>query len=178
VRSTLAGTAALLITDEARDVRRRLGPWAWTILEELHLQVPSSTTDLIVDANVRGLAANLGLSPDTVARALRTLRGHHLISMEQTRQDGGGRFGRSRYRLARIPGLAIRPFGTDPHAVGPNTGPPHSGVPRTVESYTAKPAAELADSRKDEQPEDHNRPQGPAADPVGMNQLALPGLSA
>ena len=77
----------------------------------------------------------------------------------------------------RTLGLAIRPFGTDPHEVGPNTGLPNPGTPRTAESYRAKPPAAPADSRKDEQPEDHNRPHRPGADPVGRNQLALPGLS-
>jgi excisionase family DNA binding protein len=69
--------------------------------------------------------------------------------------------------------LTIRPFATELHEVGPEYGLPHPGAPRTAESHTAEPHAAPTDPRKDEQPEDHNRPHRPAADPVGRNQLAL-----
>ena len=49
-------------------LRRVLGPTAWTVLEELTAEADHDGSRLVVrSTNVRALAARLGLNKDTVA---------------------------------------------------------------------------------------------------------------
>jgi hypothetical protein len=67
----------------ARELRRLLGPTAWMVLEELCVRADS---DGCVSIGVRRLAGDLGLDKDTVARALRYLRGIGLVDRSREGQ--------------------------------------------------------------------------------------------
>ena len=80
-------------------------------------------------ASTRTLAAELGLSKDTCARALRTLRSAELITVDATRTELG-RFGTIRYRLT-APSRIIRTR-TDQPIESTNTESPLVAVPPTT----------------------------------------------
>ena len=64
----------LALTAEARAFRRAVGVAAWAVLEELVLEADADTSGtLVVRTNVRRLAAQLGMSKDTAARAISRL---------------------------------------------------------------------------------------------------------
>ena len=75
---------------------RDIGPTAWVVL--VHLYGSPTAGTRFVTASARTLAAELGLSKDTCARALRTLRIAELIAIDTARTELG-RFGTVRYRL-------------------------------------------------------------------------------
>ena len=63
-----------MIGVEAAELRRVLGPTAWTVLEELAVQAQRDGSRLVVrSTNVRDIAGCLALNKDTVARALARL---------------------------------------------------------------------------------------------------------
>ena len=75
-----------------RDIR----PIAWVVLVHIYGSPTAGTRS--VTASTRTLATDLGLSKDTCARALRTLRTADLIGIDTVRTELG-RFGTVRYRL-------------------------------------------------------------------------------
>lgn len=88
------------LTASARPLRRTLGPVAWAVLEELVFDAePDPGGDLLVVTNVRLLAMNLGLSKDTVARALTRLIDAGHVRREGTDRSAGGRFAVGAYRI-------------------------------------------------------------------------------
>ena len=93
---------AVVIGPETTDVIRAVGPLAWVVL--IHLYGSPSAGSRSVTASTRTLATGLGLSKDTCARALRTLRSSGLIDVDTTRTEHG-RFGTIRYRLLAPPKL-------------------------------------------------------------------------
>ncbi len=98
---------------EWRAWRRRLGPVAWVVLEEL---CDHAAGDGEARVSARSLAGVLGLDKDTVARALRRLTEAGLVVAGSQRRDGG-RFGAGRYRL-------LIPQGGRPASPAPTTTPP------------------------------------------------------
>ena len=85
-----------------KTLRRRLGPTAWVVLEAAVLLAHDVDGDLVVDASARSLASEVGLSKNTVARALSTLRESGFVTFTQTRA-GDGVFGPGRYVIALPP---------------------------------------------------------------------------
>lgn len=81
-------------SDEARSLRRALGPLAWCALEALTERADGP----IVGASVRSLAAELGVAKNTAHRALSALTRAGLIAPIQDRA-ANGRFSAGRYRL-------------------------------------------------------------------------------
>ena len=77
----------VLGTDTA-ELRRRLGPTAWVVFEELLLASTGPNEACHASVSVRSLAARLGLAKDTVARALIRLRRVGLVSNCQSRSRG------------------------------------------------------------------------------------------
>ncbi len=106
---------AVVIGPESTDVIRAVAPLAWVVL--VHLYGSPAASSRSVTASTRTLANDLGLSKDTCARALRTLRTAGLIEVDSTRTDHG-RFGTIRYRLL-APSKLIRPQTTQVHDVEP-----------------------------------------------------------
>ena len=84
-----------------REWRRALRPTAWVVLEALTEQATPRPGDRapVAYVSVRALAAELGLSKDTVADALQALRTAGLVSRVDQSKDGTGRFVRGAYRL-------------------------------------------------------------------------------
>jgi hypothetical protein len=80
---------SILLDASANGERRRLGPTAWTVLEELLAQSVGAGPRCDAVTTTRALAADLGLSKDTVARALQTLRQCHLVDVAQDRTSAG-----------------------------------------------------------------------------------------
>jgi DNA-binding transcriptional ArsR family regulator len=89
---------ALVVTPAACPWRRVLPPSAWLVLEELAI---GASEDGLLSTNVRRLGASLGLSKDTVARALRVLIRAGLVERVDERDASSGRFGAVVYRVDR-----------------------------------------------------------------------------
>jgi DNA-binding transcriptional MocR family regulator len=79
-------------------VRRQVGPLAWVVLEV----AMSVGSDRVATVSARSVAAELGVSKDTAARALRRLAAGGLIGRLE-RRGGGGRFVVGRYGLHVTP---------------------------------------------------------------------------
>ena len=146
-----------MVSAECREVRRRLGPLRWTVLEDLALDAhPDDAGGFWARTSARRVAGHLGIEAGTAANALRRLRAEGLVTL--AREPGpAGRFGCSVYRWAPIPGLTItdqsvpcvdsppmveparvrpatvKPAAVEPAAVGPSAGRPDAGPQLTAE---------------------------------------------
>lgn len=96
----------VVVTAEAGALRRRLGPTAWVVFEELLLASTGPETGCGASVSVRSLAASLGLAKDTVARALVRLRAAGLVAVTQSRSTGGV-FAASNYELHVPSGIVL-----------------------------------------------------------------------
>jgi hypothetical protein len=98
--ATRAEPGALLILGrQAPSLRRRIGPVAWAVLECLAEHAVERGDVTVSRRSVRGLADDLDLSKDSVARALQRLRRDGLVAHVGDR-GGDGRFGRGHYVLS------------------------------------------------------------------------------
>jgi DNA-binding transcriptional MocR family regulator len=111
---------SVLLHSSASHVRRLVGPTAWSVLEELLARSFGAGPTCEAVTSTRALAADLGLSKDTVARALQTLRQRHLVEVAQDR-TGAGTFASGRYRIVMPDGVSL----PDP-ASAPATTPVHA----------------------------------------------------
>src|SRR4051794_15353129 len=121
-----ADPAAVVVIDPAsREMRRRLGPTGWVVLEELLLAAAPSDGVWQASVSVRGLAARTGLSKDTVARAMARLRRAGLVTLHQART--AGLFAAGVYELTIPNGITV--------------GPAASVEPKHASTSTARTAA-------------------------------------
>lgn len=109
------GPPGLHVGPASRQLRRALGAMAWAVLEEVVLDARPTGSDLVAQTNVRRLAASLGISKDTAARAVVRLSDAGLL----TRQDAhrqSGRFMASTYvvRLGEASGITLLAAGSCP----------------------------------------------------------------
>jgi DNA-binding transcriptional MocR family regulator len=88
--------------------------------------------DLVVDASVRSLASEVGLSKNTVARALGMLREAGLVTFTQTRADDGA-FSAGRYAIV-LPAGAFTFAAPTKTSRSPPRRPTGSRVPRSSSS--------------------------------------------
>ena len=97
---------------ERRALRRRLGPVAWCVLEDLIEEARvDSQGRRVATSSVRRLAENLGVSKDTTARALRRLTSAQLIAALPATRSDSGRFGGGAYLIcAAVPYEDTAPF--------------------------------------------------------------------
>lgn len=96
---------ALVIELGAAEVRRRLGPVPWFILEELLLNESESTNGpFVVEDSSRGLAAAVSLNKDTIARALSALTRAGVVTAWRQSKDAG-RFSAGSYQVESVPGV-------------------------------------------------------------------------
>ena len=116
---------------ECRALRLRLRALEWVVLEDVALDaVLDPAGRALAATSARRIAANLGVDPGTVARALTQLRAEGLI--EHSRSQGAdGRFGLSAYLLAPIPGIDLS---------APPTLRPRTERPRVEKPPTASPS--------------------------------------
>jgi biotin operon repressor len=126
---------SVVIGPDTADVIRAVGATAWIVLIHLYGSPPAVSRS--VTASTRTLAAALGLSKDTCARALRTLRSAGLIEVDTTRTENG-RFGTIRYRLLAPPKL-IRTQTNQVHDVEP----PEPTAPPTPRPQATGPSEQL-----------------------------------
>jgi hypothetical protein len=92
----------MMLGSAAPWVRRIVGPVAWAVLEVLAEHSERNRERTVSARSVRGLAAELGLANDTVARALRRLGDAGLLHHESER-EASGRFASGRYVLTLPP---------------------------------------------------------------------------
>ena len=79
----------VVLTAESVELRRRLDPTAWVVLEQLLLESTGSGEVCEASVSVRSLATQLGLAKDTVARTLTRLRRAGLVDGFQSRTVTG-----------------------------------------------------------------------------------------
>jgi hypothetical protein len=131
------------ITTKCRQLRRDLGPMAWTVLEDLMLDaMPAEAGEMVAYTSARQVAEHLDIQPATAAKALGRLRDRGLVSL--AREAGvAGRFGLSVYRLAAIPGLWCTDGGSPcvdpPNMVGSHTVAPNVVTPSVVSPSVVSP---------------------------------------
>jgi DNA-binding transcriptional MocR family regulator len=119
----------LTVLPAASVVRRTLAPSAWLVLEEL---ARTAGDDDMAVTNVRVLAADLGLSKDTAARALERLIAAGLVERTENRDTGTGQFGTVAYRVDLV---AARLEVASNTSTSPETSDDVAapGAPRSVE---------------------------------------------
>lgn len=111
-------TRSIVVSQTARTLRRQLGPTAWTVLEELLLEVVGDNA-MVVETHVRRIADSAGISKDSAARAVRRLMAHGVVTRHDGRDTASGRFGRAVYELhPDAIAEAIVPAGPGNSAVG------------------------------------------------------------
>lgn len=98
----------LVLTPVSAALRRRLGPTAWTVLEDVLLHGEAADT-AVVATSVRAVADRLGLSRTTAGRALASLVERGLLSRRQQRDGCRGTFGPATYecRLDQLDGVDL-----------------------------------------------------------------------
>ena len=127
---------ALVVSPAAGPWRQVLPPSAWLVFEELAF---GASEDGVLSTNVRQLGAGLGLSKDTVARALRVLIQAGLVERVDERDTRSGRFGPAVYRVHRAAaGLTVTEPRPNPSAV-PAGSQPSATTPRSPRP--SRPAA-------------------------------------
>lgn len=84
-----AAVAGLFVTPACRRTRKSLGSTAWAVLEDIALEAEVDDHGrLVVTTNVRRVAAQLGMSKDTVARAFLRLSDAGLVERPSRRGQG------------------------------------------------------------------------------------------
>jgi DNA-binding transcriptional ArsR family regulator len=90
----------VIAVEQRRALCRQIGPTPWAVLEDMAGDaVRDDPGQLVVATNVRQLALNLGLSKDTVSRALRRLVDAGLVARRAAGRTEGGTFGPGVYVL-------------------------------------------------------------------------------
>lgn len=80
-------------------VLRRVGPAAWVVLQGLAARSNGSRRTAQADTNVRELATDLGISKDTVARAINRLVDAKVVRRTTFAQNESGRFAARSYLI-------------------------------------------------------------------------------
>jgi hypothetical protein len=130
---------ALLLSGGCRELRRRLPPLPWMVLEEVALDAVDDDGRIVAATSARRIADQLGIDPGTAARALRVLRDAGVLTFDQPTATAG-RFGLSSYALADVPGFRLVEASVDQ----PRTAKPHTVEPHAVMAGAVSPSAEPA----------------------------------
>ncbi len=166
-RSAAAGSPPacdLLLRPESRLWRRRLGPLAWAALEDLALATHHSDQGWVAPVGVRDIAARVGITKDTAARAVAALGGAGLVVLGRV-QAPDGRW-RSGYRLDLPDGIELRTCTTRPDTAPPK---PNQPCPDWKDSRcpTTRDAPEYCPNEKDRRSPGGDR-QGPPSYSTGQ----------
>jgi hypothetical protein len=117
----------ILLDTASRAWRRRVGALAWAVLEELALAAHSTSEGWVAPIGVRDLAARIGITKDTAARAVATLRSEGLVTLDRVQRPDG--HSRSGYRIGLPPGIELRIRPDDHDNRQPATPTPHCPQP-------------------------------------------------
>lgn len=112
----------LVLGADSSGLRRRLGPTAWVVFEELCASSTGSGVECRACVSVRRLAVAVGLNKDTVARALTRLAAAGLVVAVQTR-TASGVYATGTYRLT-VPASITMRTPPRPVDVAPPATPP------------------------------------------------------
>jgi DNA-binding MarR family transcriptional regulator len=135
---------AIVVTTASRALRRQLRPLAWLALEEVALDAVAEKGRLVARTSARQVAELLGVEPGTAAGALRTLRRHGLLVLEQEKGPTG-RFGLSVYVLGRVDGLSVgSPRVAEPSPVLTLVVAPEAAEPEMAPSQAGRRRVELS----------------------------------
>lgn len=96
----------IVLDSASRAWRRRLGPLAWAVLEELAFMAHPTEHGWAAPVGVRDVGAGLGVTKDTAARAITTLRAAGLVTWTRIQGRNGGR--RPGYHLHLPQGLTLQ----------------------------------------------------------------------
>lgn len=89
----------VVLRPAAAHLRRVLDAGSWVLLEELLSRSVGEADASTTTASIRDLAGSLGVSKNTVGRAVDRLRSLGLLTIEQTRTDDGV-FASTTYRVS------------------------------------------------------------------------------
>ena len=81
----------------AGPVRRAVGPIAWYVIEALGFSAPPGEAIVEMECSARRVSAQLGVSKDSAARALRRLAEVGIVERTDYRNPRSGRFEKSIY---------------------------------------------------------------------------------
>lgn len=118
----------VVVTADARELRRAVGVTAWCVLEELVLGAELDADRVVVSTNVRRLAVAVGVSKDTAARAVARLMRAGVVERVTKARGKRGTFPTAVYAVdvARVPGLM-----TNPRTPTTTSKPQPPSTPRT-----------------------------------------------
>lgn len=91
------GGCVLVLSGDSKAWRRRLGPLAWAALEHMALAAHPEGVGWVVPVGVRDVAAGIGVTKDTAARAIATLGAAGLVALTRVEKPDGRQ--RSGYQL-------------------------------------------------------------------------------
>jgi DNA-binding transcriptional MocR family regulator len=124
--STEQAPRALLVGPSSTALRRRLGPTAWMVLEEIALRSTVVGERRVARVSIRTLAGSLGMAKDTVARAVRRLRSAGVVTGVQQR-NASGVFDTGVYVITVDPAiLAVKTPSAQPSSAKPLRSPVES----------------------------------------------------
>lgn len=120
-------------SDAAGRVLRKVGPSAWAVLHALACRTSPTGRGHQADTNVRELASELGISKDTVARAVNKLIAAKLIRRSSFTHDEAGRFATRTYNIdlatAGIEVMTKGPNSVRPRRPGPTVADATANLP-------------------------------------------------
>lgn len=173
-----AATPALIVTSSAREMCRALGVTAVVVLQDVTLDAETDPAETIVaETNVRRIAANLGISKDTAARALARLADAGLLIRSARRRDTSGTFASSTYELHLGPDAGVALVAQAPGPASPcpvatdMVGGPTAGR-RTSPAADPGPSGEPPSSQA-ERPDRGAAPSRRGRRPSRIDQRAL-----
>lgn len=145
-----------MVTLAGRDIRRRVGPQAWVLLEELVFRAgDAGQGTAAVDVTLATLVESLGLSADVIRAAIRRLIDAAIIERQERRTAGSQRFATTRYLLVGDTGLTTlaeptgagtaKPDRDTPHTEKPHAARPVRQDPRDAGTFDAAPQLSLLD---------------------------------
>lgn len=104
----------VVVSADARELRRAVGVTAWCVLEELVLDGELDADRVVVSTNVRRLASAVGVSKDTAARAVARLVRAGVVERVTTERGERGTFPTAAYAVdvASVRGLHLNPTST------------------------------------------------------------------
>ena len=130
---------------DERALRRSLGPTAWAVLAELHLDAsPDGPGATVVATSARRVAAHLGITKDTAARALRRLTAAGMVRRRPQATSAAGRFAPGTYELLLAPPTGLRHPNRDTVEVARSSGRAKTPARRPHGATRASQTAQLS----------------------------------